>query len=405
MMAAARSEDGALDDVLSYGVLAERLYAAGQVSEARATFEEALACTAAPPETPECLRRAYAHVAGSFAMMCEEAGDFAKAEALYETGLLAYPRCPTCLGNLPVCLGKRAGDRGLEVVEEAYVRALEEYPVALPSVMVKYASFLRRRLNKSDRAEAVLLGVLDTHPEYADALAALAVLLHAERPEDGDRIRHLYERAVRSDPNNANTLSNFGLFFADVDVDVHAARERYEAALLVDPNHANASYNYAVLLDRHLKDTNAALAMYRRALEAQPDHVYALYNLAVMHEEKLRSPHKALDLYRRAAAASPHDPVSHAELGRCLAQLEVDKKHGTPFDFTEADRHLRRALALSSNKNATALAALGEIALSNGDIPDANAKLRAALDADPNNASTKRLAAHLQRTPPSSSGK
>ena len=75
------------------------------------------------------------------------------------------------------------------------------------------------------------------------------------------------------------------LFLADVRNKYENAETLYRKAIKLDPNHANSLYNYGVMLDSTRKDYDNAEKYYREAIRANPKHAYALYNLAVLLEE------------------------------------------------------------------------------------------------------------------------
>ena len=81
--------------------------------------------------------------------------------------------------------------------------------------------------------------------------------------------------------------------------DFALAEQMYQNAIHTDPNHANSLYNYGVLLDSHLSRKKEAEQLYRRALESNPTHPYALYNLAVLIEESRENLDEAYNLYAR----------------------------------------------------------------------------------------------------------
>lgn len=61
------------------------------------------------------------------------------------------------------------------------------------------------------------------NPSHAESLGNLAVLLHGQPGTSTtilDKIEDLYKRAVHADPANANNFSNFGLFLAEVNLNV-----------------------------------------------------------------------------------------------------------------------------------------------------------------------------------------
>lgn len=78
---------------------------------------------------------------------------------------------------------------------------------------------------------------------------------------------------------------NYALFLADVRQQYNAAEDLYQRAIASDPNHANSLYNYAVLLDSVRNDYDKAEQLYKRAIAANPLHAYSLYNYALLLED------------------------------------------------------------------------------------------------------------------------
>lgn len=69
------------------------------------------------------------------------------------------------------------------------------------------------------QAKRLFEAAIAANPSHAESLGNLAVLLHGQMPKGVkvlDRIEDLYRRAVRADPANANNVSNYGLFLAEV---------------------------------------------------------------------------------------------------------------------------------------------------------------------------------------------
>lgn len=69
------------------------------------------------------------------------------------------------------------------------------------------------------QAKTLFEAAIKANPVHAEALGSLAVLLHAQSEKGQNVLRYvedLYKRAVHADPMNANNLSNYGLFLAEV---------------------------------------------------------------------------------------------------------------------------------------------------------------------------------------------
>lgn len=75
------------------------------------------------------------------------------------------------------------------------------------------------RRSSASKARTLFEAAIEANLSHAESLGNLAVLLHGQActsPAMLDKIEGLYKRAVHADPANANNLSNFGLFLAEV---------------------------------------------------------------------------------------------------------------------------------------------------------------------------------------------
>lgn len=73
------------------------------------------------------------------------------------------------------------------------------------------------------QARGLFEAAIAANPSHAESLGNLAVLLHGQPGTSTailDKIEDLYKRAVHADPANANNFSNFGLFLAEVNLNV-----------------------------------------------------------------------------------------------------------------------------------------------------------------------------------------
>jgi len=103
-------------------------------------------------------------------------------------------------------------------------------------------------------------------------------------PDDVDRSREAYERAVALDPAHVDAHLNLGRLLHESG-DAASAERHYRSAWNVDRENATAAFNLGVALE-DLGRTNDALDAYRRALDLDPEHADAHYNLAGIYERR-----------------------------------------------------------------------------------------------------------------------
>jgi len=183
------------------------------------------------------------------------------------------------------------------------------------SMLTKHANFLKiTGLGKLDAVRRLYDRSLRHDPENPDTLGALAVLLHGTAAQsisgEADQLNEaeiMYQRALTACTWHTNNLGNYGLFLTDVRHAHSEAEALYRRALETDPHHANTLYNYAVLCDTKTLDKPSATALYVAALESKPRHPFAHYNLAVLLEEGKSDFARAKRHYAAAAECEPSD--------------------------------------------------------------------------------------------------
>ena len=76
---------------------------------------------------------------------------------------------------------------------------------------------------------------------------------------DHESAEKMYKRALNLDPQNVNTLCNYGWLLHDVRRDHDAAEQLYKQALRLDPNHVMTLCNYGALRHEYLHDIKGDL--------------------------------------------------------------------------------------------------------------------------------------------------
>lgn len=89
-----------------------------------------------------------------------------------------------------------------------------------------------------ERAESVILGILESNPDDTDAKFRLAAVY--ERKKDYDRAESLFKEVIEANPQNAGALNYFGYMLADRGVRLEEAIRYVQEALAIDPD--NGAY-------------------------------------------------------------------------------------------------------------------------------------------------------------------
>ncbi|WP_052007325.1 tetratricopeptide repeat protein [Burkholderia paludis] len=176
--------------------------------------------------------------------------------------------------------------------------------------------------------------VLALHPDHAEALSNLGVILEAEGR--AGEAEHCYRRAVGIRPDSVDACCNLGLLLHDG------------------------------------KRFDEAEACYRRVLALDPGHGPVLRRLGLLlHATGRRA--EAERAFHDAVIARPGDAATHADLATLLQEL------GRP---DEAERHYREALVHAPDDAAT-LNLLGALLQRRGRLPEAEHCLRRAVSLQP----------------------
>jgi len=162
------------------------------------------------------------------------------------------------------------------------------------------------------------------------------------------------------------------------------AAERLELATKIDPDLGDAWLNLGVAR-RRLGDVGGAESSYRRALEASPEMVSAFHNLAALLESMGRR-EEAQVLIDLAAGAGTRNPWTLLSLGDLA--MRNDR-------LAEAERYYRRARQLDP-KNPEAWAALGDWAVATDNVSAARRFLRRASSLDAANPRVRALEFRLK---------
>jgi tetratricopeptide (TPR) repeat protein len=250
------------------------------------------------------------------------AGQIDQARREYEAVIAANPNLAAAHYGLGRCLSGTAALPPLE-------RAIELFPRYGAARFALAAAY--RQLGQRARADAALENYerdkLLAPPLEDPAMAAVQALdasttglLRAaqslERQGQLDQAAALQERALAADPKLAQAWVNLISLYARLG-QPQKAEEAYDEAIALEPRNAEAHYNFGVLSAQagRLEDARKAFAA---AVSADPSHAEALDSLGAV-VETTGAWDQAATYYRRAIAAKPGLRLSHYHLGRILA--------------------------------------------------------------------------------------
>ena len=88
--------------------------------------------------------------------------------------------------------------------------------------------------------------------------------------------RTQYERALKTDPRNADVRTDMGTAYRNMGMPQRALVE-YRRALDLEPGHLNAHFNMGIVYAYDLKDYAVAIRFWEKLLRLSPNHPYANY--------------------------------------------------------------------------------------------------------------------------------
>ena len=265
-------------------------------------------------------------------------------------------------------------------------------------------SGLRSSLVKSDRADAHnMLG-----------------LLLGRKGADSSEILAEFREAIRLRPDYAAAHNNIGLVLAQSDDDEKAIAE-FREAIRLNANYADAHANLGATLMP--TDVEQAIVELEKAVSLSPTLVKAQFNLA---EAYGNSPShglaKQIELLRKVVSLAPMFARGHLALGKALLQAGgvpesiTELQEAARLDPQSGEAHYQLGLALARsgkhaegtaevqkgrelsaaderNQNANLDISEGRAALAKGELEQAAAKLRHAIQLQPESAEAEHFLA------------
>ena len=265
--------------------LADALYSAGQVPEARREYDALVAADST---------LAAAHFGRGRCLSGTEAA------AAFEEAIRLFPRygaAQFALAGAYRQLGRRPEAEALLANYERdklLVPPLDDPAAAAVQALDASATGLLRASQALERqgqfAQAAVLQerALATDPKLAQAWVNLISL--RARLGEPDKAEAAYRRAIELEPRNAEAHYNFGVLAVQTER-FAAAEQAFAAAVSLDPLHAEALDSQGAMIERGGPGTwNRAAALYRRALTAKPGFRLAHYHLGRILANQKRLP-------------------------------------------------------------------------------------------------------------------
>jgi tetratricopeptide (TPR) repeat protein len=271
-----------------------------------------------------------------------QAGELARAEALYRQALQVAPADPGAW----FCLGLACRGRGaLAEAEAAYREALRFRPDFLEALH-NLGNVLTAQWRLAE-AVSCYRQVLHLRPDYVEGHNSLGAALRWMGDLGGAAAS--YRAALRLRPGYPDALNNLGDVLR-LQGNLDEAVALFREALRQRPNHAEAHGNLGVAL-RHLGRFDEAVASFHAALRCRPNYPQAHYNLGMAFWEAGR-PLEAAESFRAAVTARPNYPEALFYLGQALHAAGRRDEGAAAYrrlvaidPGANAEGHLGRALA------------------------------------------------------------
>ena len=267
---------------------------------------------------------------------------------------------------------------------QLFLTHIDEKGESTPPVVLERFTGSDRAANIPEFVALPAEAIAQIKEQFLDAYSFLRAGMANERTGDYPGAVRSYQRGLDVAPGNVELLNalGFALFQQGKSQEAVVALEK---ALAVDPKHWKAHNNLA-LAAIDSGELEVAEAHYREslAIKEQP----AIYNDLGFVLEREGLPDEAAEMYRKAVKLDPGSASAQYNLGSSLARSGK---------YADAESHLRKALKI--NPNSQNYTGLGIVLWQLGRKDEAIDSLRAAIKADPKNATAQQKLAEIQQSP------
>lgn len=267
-------------------------------------------------------------------------------------------------------------------------------------------------------AEQTLLEVIRRDPAGALTYSNLGYV-YRQRGQTADAER-MYQKAIELDPDNAIPYTNLGELYRRLGR-LDEAERMLRTGIDLDPQNVTAINNLGGLYQYNRHQYDEAEKIYRRVIELDPTYTYAFGNLGRLYWER-GNRDEAEKTYRKAVELNPSYADGYASLGymvKTRGQLDEAEKmyrkaleldpnlvaacNGLAGLLANAGTGLDEALALAQRALKTAtnnpafLDTLGWVRFQRGELPEAEATLKQALELAGENPPASEIREHLKK--------
>jgi len=300
-------------------------------------------------------------------MIHDQEKNYDAARDTYEKLLAINPKFSLALNNLAYLYSEHFGQ--LEKAYEMASRARELLPYdpftadTLGWILYKksqYPSALSLLQESADK--------LPAEPEVQFHLGMTHYMMGEEEPA-----RVAFQRALQLNkdfPGSDEASRRLSVLAIDVKTAGDEARAGLEKRVAEQPDDLIALVRLAAIYERN-GAVDKAIGAYQTALKVNPKNVRALISLAQLYAARLQGTPKAIELAKAAYKLAPDDPAVSHTLGR-MAYQTGDYKWALS---------LLQITARKQPGEPEVLYDLAEASYSMGQVPDAEAAMRSALQA------------------------
>jgi superkiller protein 3 len=290
-----------------------------------------------------------------------------KAVAVLREGLNDDPDSLAIADELAVVLMLQGRDaEAFSTLDLALAKHPDDEPTQLLNLRIMVSSH-------SAKAAEFARKLLATYPNQWEVLYLNGVL--ESQDADFQAARSHMERSIALNPRYYQSHDELGNILAKLG-ELPAAKEQFEKAIALGDSEPEVQYDLAKVLQR-LGDTAGAkekLTIYQQLKTARSDKVQAAGKAEVGDQAMAAGdPDKAASLYREALETDPDEPLLSYKLSQAL-----DKMKDVPGEKVA----LMRAIQLNPNL-AEAQNQMGYLIVREGDLAQAEAYFRAAVQASP----------------------